>query len=134
MTRVLILTNAENINRQLQVILDEAGFTVFSTFLKPQTIEKNLLWAPDVIILDLAMSDLNGWETCHVIHRVSSVPILILSVVYTPEFVARALDSGADDYLVKPVNINILVARIKTLARRAHPDMAMNGVQYGGVS
>jgi DNA-binding response OmpR family regulator len=46
---------------------------------------------------------------------------LILSVINTPDLIARALDEGADDYLVKPVPLNVLVARLKTLARRAHP-------------
>ena len=75
------------------------------------------------------MPEMDGWTTCRAIRDINQVPIIILSVVDKPELIVRALDEGADDYLVKPVPLNVLIARLKTLTRRAHADTALNGVK-----
>jgi len=75
------------------------------------------------------MPEMDGWTTCRAIRDINQVPIIILSVVDKPELIVRALDEGADDYLVKPVPLNVLIARLKTLTRRTHADTALNGVK-----
>ena len=73
---------------------------------------------PDVVILDLLMPEMDGWEVCEKIREFSEVPILILSALGSPASVARALDSGADDYLIKPIHASLLASRLRTLVRR----------------
>lgn len=73
---------------------------------------------PDIVLLDLMMPKMDGWQVTENIRKISSVPILILSVMDNPGLVARALDKGADDYLVKPVPTGILIAHINNLTRR----------------
>ncbi len=73
---------------------------------------------PDVVILDLMLPGIDGWEVCQALRAFSDVPILILSALGTPGSVARALDAGADDYLIKPVHASLLASRIRTLVRR----------------
>ncbi|MGD8759130.1 MAG: response regulator [Anaerolineales bacterium] len=73
---------------------------------------------PDVVILDLMMPETDGWEVCQRIRKFSSVPILILSAIGSPAEVSRALDAGADDYLIKPVHAGLLVSRLRMLVRR----------------
>ncbi len=75
--------------------------------------------SPDVIILDLMMPEMDGWQVCSEVRSFSMVPILILSALDSPGLVARALDGGADDYLVKPVPSGVLIAHLNTLVRRA---------------
>jgi two-component system KDP operon response regulator KdpE len=75
--------------------------------------------APDVVILDLLMPEMDGWEVCARIREFSDVPILILSALGAPGSVARALDAGADDYLIKPVHASLLASRLRTLVRRS---------------
>jgi len=75
--------------------------------------------SPDVVILDLMMPDMDGWQVCTQARSFRSVPILILSALDSPGLVARALDGGADDYLVKPVPSGVLIAHLNTLVRRA---------------
>lgn len=75
--------------------------------------------SPDVVILDLMMPYMDGWQVCTQARSFSSVPILILSALDSPGLVARALDGGADDYLVKPVPSGVLIAHLNTLVRRA---------------
>lgn len=72
---------------------------------------------PDLILLDLWMPEMNGLDVCKSVRRFSTVPILILSALDTPETIAGVLDAGADDYLVKPVTRNILQAYIKKFSR-----------------
>jgi DNA-binding response OmpR family regulator len=73
---------------------------------------------PDVVILDLLMPGMDGWQVCERIRSFSDVPILILSALGAPGSVARALDAGADDYLIKPVHASLLATRLRTLVRR----------------
>jgi len=72
---------------------------------------------PDIILLDLMMPNMDGWQVTENIRKFSSTPILILSVLDNPGLVAKALDKGADDYLVKPVPSGILIAHINNLTR-----------------
>src|SRR5512146_218104 len=74
--------------------------------------------SPRIVILDLMMPDLDGWQVCAAARAFSSVPILILSALDEPSIVASVLDMGADDFLVKPVPTAVLVAHLKKLARR----------------
>jgi two-component system response regulator ResD len=69
---------------------------------------------------------MNGWQVCKIIREFSHVSILILSALDSPGLVAAALDAGADDYLIKPVPTNVLMAHIHTLVRRTRllPGMA----------
>jgi two-component system KDP operon response regulator KdpE len=80
-----------------------------------QVLEKEL---PDLIILDLKMPDMDGYEVCRRIRQWSHVPILILSALNSETDKVKCLDAGADDYLVKPFGINELMARIRAVFRR----------------
>jgi DNA-binding response OmpR family regulator len=73
---------------------------------------------PDVIILDLYLPEKDGSQVCRDIREFSNTPILILSIFNNPDEIARALDEGADDYLIKPVPSGVLIAHLKKLIRR----------------
>jgi two-component system KDP operon response regulator KdpE len=74
--------------------------------------------APDLIILDLLMPGMDGFEVCRRLRRWSQVPILVLSGRDRPGDKAKALDLGADDYLTKPFSVEELLARIRAILRR----------------
>ena len=80
-------------------------------------------YSPDVILLDLMMPDMSGWEVCGEIRSFSATPILILSALDNPGLIAEALNAGADDFLIKPVANSILLAHIQKLMRRAAAEM-----------
>ena len=73
---------------------------------------------PDIILLDLMMPEMDGWETCQKIRSFTNTPIVILSALNNPGMVAKALDAGADDYIAKPVKPKVLVSRVKALLKR----------------
>lgn len=75
---------------------------------------------PDLIMLDLTMPGIDGWQICKEIRTSSKVPIIILSALDDPAVISKALDAGADDYMVKPVPSSVLIAHINNLTRRAH--------------
>jgi DNA-binding response OmpR family regulator len=75
---------------------------------------------PDLIIVDLTMPGMDGWQICKTIRKDNKVPIIVLSALDDPSVISTVLDAGADDYMVKPVPSSILIAHINNLTRRAH--------------
>ncbi len=80
--------------------------------------------SPDVILLDLMMPDMSGWEVCGKIRQFSTIPILILSALNNPTLIAKTLNAGADDFLIKPVANSVLLAHIQKLRRRTAIEVA----------
>ncbi len=77
--------------------------------------------SPRLVILDLMMPDMDGWQVCKAAREFTSVPILILSALDEPSIVASVLDMGADDFLTKPCPSAVLVAHLRKLVRRTDP-------------
>jgi len=73
---------------------------------------------PDVVILDLMMPDMDGWQICKAVREFSQIPIIILSALNDPSMIASVLDAGADDYLTKPTPSRVLIAHINRLINR----------------
>ena len=75
--------------------------------------------SPDVVILDLMMPDMDGWQICKAVREFSQVPIIILSALNDPSMIASVLDAGADDYLTKPTPSRVLIAHVNRLVNRS---------------
>ena len=118
-TKVLLIDDDKEMTDMLTVILEPNTFAVVAANNSPQGIDQVRQTKPDVVVLDLLMPDMDGWQVCKEIRKFSQVPILVLSAISKPGMVARALDEGADDYLLKPMPTSMLVAHIKKLARRS---------------
>ena len=118
MFKVLIIDDDVNSTDILQITLESYDIEVITTTLPDLGITFVQEHQPDAVILDFIMPVMNGIEVCQEIRKFSQVPILVLSVIDQPNIVAKVLDSGADDYLVKPVAGNVLQAYLKKLARR----------------
>ena len=80
--------------------------------------------APDLLILDINMPGLSGFQVCEEVRRTSRVPVMMLTVRGEEEDLVRALELGADDYLNKPFSPRTLLARVKALLRRARLEVA----------
>ena len=117
---VLMIDDDPDFSAMIRILLRGQDFQIkseLSSEVGIQTVE-NPDAAPDVVILDLLMPEVDGWEVCERIRSFSDVPILILSVLGSPGSVLRALNAGADDYLIKPVHASLLASRLRTLVRR----------------
>jgi len=117
--KVLAIDDDPAMTELLILLLRTRGFEVFTANSGEEGIKKVRELNPDVLILDLMMSGVDGWEVCSKVRKFSMTPILILSALDTPGMVASALDAGADDYLIKPIPSSVLIAHLHNLARRA---------------
>ena len=116
--KILVIDDDTAITELMGMLLKTFGFDVLTTNIGSEGIRLAQEEQPNVILLDLMMPDLDGWQVCKAIRQTSNVPILILSAINDPRMVASVLDVGADDFLVKPVPSGVLVANIKKLMRR----------------
>ncbi len=118
MTKVLIVDDEVAVTDIIKLILEPAGFDVLTLNSSEEGIDAARQWNPDIIVLDLLLPSMDGWQVCQTIREFSEVPILVISAVTNPTMVARALDAGADEVLNKPVRADILIAQINKLIRR----------------
>lgn len=124
-SKILIIDDDPTVTELFQVLLTSQGHDVIVTQSGKKGVEIACENLPDVIILDLLMPGMNGWQVCAEIRKFSNVPIIIISVVTSPEAIADILNLGADEYLVKPVSGKMLTAAIENLVRRANTEKIM---------
>jgi len=115
---VLLIDDDPDLSLMLRTLLRGQDFQIQPVYSGAEGIQACREMHPDVIILDLLMPEMDGWEVCERIREFSDVPIMILSALGSPGSVAKALDAGADDYLIKPVHASLLASRLRTLIRR----------------
>lgn len=123
MVKVLIIDDDIDMTDVLKMVLSSAGFDVDATSSSMRAAEITRQINPDIVVLDLLMPGMDGWEVCKAIREFSCVPIVILSVFNTPTVLQQALDAGADDYLTKPVTSGALIAHINGLVRRSRGEL-----------
>ena len=118
--RVLLIDDDEQLTRSIELMLKSAGFNVFTTDLGEDGVDLGKVYEYDLIILDLALPDISGYEVLKQL-RMSRVntPVLILSANPDIEAKVKTLGYGADDYLTKPFNKDELIARITAIVRRS---------------
>ncbi len=121
MARVLVIDDDPSLLRAMKVGLKAGGHEVITATNGEQGISETAVSAPDVVILDLGLPDLDGLTVCRRIRLWSDVPILVLSAIDTEDRKVIALDSGADDYITKPFGMAELEARIRAAIRHRRP-------------
>ena len=119
--RVLVVDDEERILNFLRSKLKSSGYEVATATNGVEALEQAQTQDPDLIVLDVLMPRLNGFDTLKELRRFSSVPVIILSARGADTDRIKGLSLGADDYLPKPFNPDELVARIEALRRRVEP-------------
>lgn len=117
-TKILVIDDDFAITELMNLLLKTHGFEVITANSGIEGIRLVEEKRPNVVLLDLMMPDMDGWQVSKALRSFSNVPILILSALNDPGIVASVLDTGADDFLVKPVSSNVLVAHIRKLVRQ----------------
>ena len=116
---LLVIDDERQIRRLLRVTLEAAGYRVREAETGNLGLQEIAAGAPDGVILDLGLPDLDGVEVVRRLREWTSLPVLVLSVRETEEAKIAALDAGADDYLTKPFGGGELLARVRAILRRA---------------
>src|SRR3990172_7311069 len=125
--RVLAVDDEVEFLRLMGLWLEKAGYEPILAEDGVEALRKLYKLRPSLVIMDVMMPRLNGWETCRRIRDMSSVPIIILSVRNDKADILRGFDAGADDYLVKPFEFSELSARMKAVLRRAKASIEIDG-------
>jgi DNA-binding response OmpR family regulator len=120
MSKVLVADDERNIVQLVSLYLRNEGFGVESASTGREAIERAGNVKPDLIILDLMMPDMDGWEACRQLRKTSNVPIIMLTARTDDVDKIVGLEIGADDYVTKPFNPRELVARVKAVLRRSN--------------
>jgi DNA-binding response OmpR family regulator len=128
-TKILVIDDDIAITELLSMLLRTHGFDVLTTNSGIEGVKFAEIKNPTVVILDLMMPDMDGWQVSKAIRKFSNVPILILSAINDPSMVASVLDAGADDFLVKPVPSSVLIAHIKKIIRRNTGALSTTGIK-----
>ncbi len=115
---VLTIDDDIAITELLSILLKTNGFEPLTANNGEEGVRIVKEKSPQLIILDLMMPGMDGWQVCRAVRSFSNLPILILSAIDDSAIVAGILDAGADDYLVKPVPSSVLIAHLNKLARR----------------
>ena len=119
MKKVLVVDDDKNICELLKLYLNKEGFETYFAYDGSQAVTSAKENEPDIIILDVMMPVINGWEACKLIRQFSDVPIIMLTALDTTENKVQGLNIGADDYIVKPFEPVEVIARINAHLRRA---------------
>ncbi len=117
MARVLVIDDDSSLLRALRVGLRAAGHEVATATRGREGLEQTALTAPDVVIVDLGLPDLDGLEVCRRVREWSDVALIVLSATGAEESKIAALNGGADDYVTKPFSMGELEARIRAVLR-----------------
>jgi two-component system KDP operon response regulator KdpE len=124
MTRILVVDDDPQIVRALRINLRARGYEVDVAGDGRTALKTAAAHPPDLVVLDLGLPDMDGAEIIRGLRGWSTVPIIVLSGRAEGTDKVGALDAGADDYITKPFGIDELLARIRAVTRRAHPQDA----------
>jgi DNA-binding response OmpR family regulator len=117
-TTILLIEDDRNISELLQLYLEKEGYSVSAAYDGRQGLDVFHSVQPDLILLDVMMPVMNGWDTCRAIRAESQVPIIMLTAKSETDDKVLGLKSGADDYITKPFEMREVLARIEAILRR----------------
>lgn len=139
--KILIVDDDYNIADLIRLYLEKEMFEVMTAYNGRSALDAFYTWTPDLVILDIMLPELDGWEVCKQIRKVSSIPVIMLTARGETFDKVLGLELGADDYMVKPFDSKELVARVKAVLRRTtgagavreelvYPNLVINKSDY----
>lgn len=127
--KILIVDDDENICELLNLYLKKDGFDTVIANNGRQAVEYAEKYSPDLIMLDIMLPELDGWQVCREIRKKSEVPIIMLTAKGETFDKILGLELGADDYVTKPFDTKEVIARIKAVLRRTNDNDKQNNTQ-----
>ena len=131
---VLVVEDEANVRELVSYTLLGAGYRVHAVGDGESALSEARQSAPDLVVLDIRLPGIDGWEVCRRLRLESNVPILMMTALAEDEFLVKGLRLGADDYVAKPFSPVVLAARVQALLRRAAPATAQRMVKLRGIT
>lgn len=128
--KILIVEDEANIRELLRLYLEREGYTVLEAENGVEGIKKWKSDKPDMLLLDVMMPVMDGWAVCREIRAESDVPIIMLTAKGETADRVSGLEMGADDYIVKPLEMPEVIARVRAVFRRMAPDDAPDKLSF----
>ncbi len=126
-TSILLVDDDPQLIRLVRANLESLGYKVFAAMNARSALEFVDMEMPDMIILDIMLPEIDGYELCQRIREFASIPIIMLTAKVEDIDKVRGLKLGADDYVTKPFNVQELIARIEAVLRRARSSEEVSG-------
>lgn len=120
--RILVVDDEFRYTYVIEANLLARGYTVYTAETGREAIELTATQRPDLVVLDVRLPDVDGFEVCRTIRTFSTVPIVMLTALTEPVDRVKGLACGADDYVPKPFNMDELIARVEAALRRLEYD------------
>jgi two-component system KDP operon response regulator KdpE len=117
--KILVIDDEENTVALLGILLERRNYQVIKALSAEEGLRMAYRFQPDLVLLDIMMPDMDGWEVCKRLREMSDVPIIFLTARDETSDIVRGLEMGADDYMVKPYNNEEVVARVRAHLRRS---------------
>lgn len=128
---ILLLEDDPSVVRIVRAYAERQGYKVWATADGDEALDAVYEKAVDVVLVDLMLPGIAGWEVVEEMRRESSVPIIVISALHTLDRRLQLLGLGADDYLVKPFEPAELMARVAAVLRRTHTAEAKGPIRFG---
>lgn len=123
--KILVIDDEKSTVQLVSMLLSRRGFEVHKAYCAQGGLRMAYHQQPDLVLLDIVMADIDGWEVCKRLREMSDVPIIFFTALGSAKNIVKGLEIGADDYIVKPVDDDELVARIRARLRRSpRPNMS----------
>lgn len=123
--KILVIDDEEATVDLIEILLEKRGFETIKALRAEEGLRKAYRHQPDLVLLDIMMPDMDGWEMCKRLREMSDVPIVFLTARSDVQDVVHGLEMGADDYITKPYDNDELVARVRAHLRRSpRPNMS----------
>ena len=127
--KIMVVDDDTNICELLRLYLEKEGYTVALAYDGQEAVDKFPSENPDLMILDVMMPKLDGWQVCREIRKTSNCPIIMLTAKGETFDKVLGLEFGADDYVVKPFDTKEIVARVKAVLRRSTSAQDKNDIK-----
>ena len=132
--KILVVDDEKNICELLRLYLEKDGYEVLTAYDGLQAVQGVKEHSPDLVLLDVMMPEMDGWEVCGEVRKFSKVPIIMLTAKGETFDRIMGLDLGADDYVVKPFDAKEVLARIRAVLRRIDGDSELKEVSFDKLS
>ena len=133
--KIMIVDDDRNIAQLIRLLLEKEGYSVTTCGRGDEAVKAFSRDTPDLLLLDIMLPGMDGWQVCRAVRQQSAVPIIMLSAKDETFDKVLGLELGADDYITKPFDNKELVARVKAVLRRSAPaEPEQNAISWPGLS